>query len=92
MTEQMEAAELPVEENDRDQRTAHDQPGERAADAAAAQAERGQTEMAEDQRPAEQSVERDAAELSHKTMRGRSSAETKLRSSWNSSHGAVHHM
>ena len=32
------------------------------------------------------------AMLSHSTTRGRSSAETKLRSSWNSSHGAVHHM
>ena len=30
--------------------------------------------------------------LSHRMMRGRSSAETKLRSSWNSSQGAVHHM
>ena len=32
------------------------------------------------------------ARLSHSTTRGRSSAETKLRSNWNSSHGAVHHM
>jgi hypothetical protein len=33
-----------------------------------------------------------AARLSHITRFGRSSAATKLRSSWNSSHGAVHHM
>ena len=32
------------------------------------------------------------AMLSHRTTRGRSSAETKLRKSWNSSHGAVHHI
>ena len=30
--------------------------------------------------------------LSHSTIRGRSSAATKLRNSWNSSHPAVDHM
>ena len=30
--------------------------------------------------------------LSHRMILGLSSAETKLRSSWNNSHGAVHHM
>ena len=44
--------------------------------------------MAEDQRPAEQRVERDPAEAQPQHRRGRSSAATKSRSSWNSSHGA----
>ena len=38
------------------------EPGERAAEPAADQAERGQAEMAEDQRPAEQRIERDPAD------------------------------
>ena len=41
-------------------RGAKDKPGERAAEATADQSERGEAEMAEDQRPAEQRVEADA--------------------------------
>src|SRR4051794_30998345 len=60
VAEQVEAAELPVSRNKSDQRAAHDQPGQRAADTAASEAERWQAEMAEDQRPAEQRVKGDS--------------------------------
>ena len=49
---------LPLERGDRDERAAQDEPGERASEASAGKTERRQAEMAEDQRPAEQRVER----------------------------------
>ena len=55
----MEAAELAVERRHADQRPAHGHPGQGAAEAATDEAERGQTQMTEDQSPAEQEVERD---------------------------------
>ncbi len=59
VTEQMEAAEAAIEHDHENQRAAHGQPGQGTAQPATDQAKRRQAEVAEDQRPAEQGVERD---------------------------------
>src|SRR6185295_19997980 len=62
IAEQVEAAELGPRRDDDDERNTQDQPGQAAPKAAADQAQPRQAEMAEDQRPAEDSVENDAAD------------------------------